>query len=459
MDYPLDEGVRRRRRWIPWLLALLFIWILTGLIGRRSGYTVDAKAPFHLTQEILATGNLFPGVSVKQGYLYSIVFIPFYKLGDFLHMWLPAPEPDFFQRKCLCWMNTALTGVTVGLLSLTIRELGYSVRAQVWLPLLYGYTTLAFAYARYDYNKCLAGLLLLASLYFFIRNGRQGRVHCCFACGCCLGLLAALRLEMALVVLVYFYAILRRPTSPVKKWKQSIWLLFPFTCGVGFVVLYNIFHWEGSIAGGYEGSFQINPFPALIGFLFSPGKSLFLFNPILLLLPLSLGAFIKRHHDFSALLFGVLFLLFLLYSFWGNWWGGWGLGPRHLVPLLPLAVIPLAAGIDSNSRKFNGYLAITGGAGLCIQWAGSAIPFTDVIHTLMGRFEFIEQQLIWVPQCNALYYHVLFLFFNPVANWDYGLLGLTYWLPLVSAWIVFLLWLGGAAGIAVLLARSMRDVY
>ncbi len=414
----------------PLLLALLIICMMTPFMGRRDGYTVDANANFYLTKEIVQSGTLFPDIPVKQGYIYSLAFLPFYLFGRLLYQIYPTIPADSYSRACMCWMNIVFMGLTVGMISLTIKELKFSLRSQMIVPLLYGLSTFAFAYARYDYNKTMAAFLLISSFFFLVRytNNPQNTRPILFS-GILLGLLITLRLEMSVVLpffLYHFYTIRKNNRTFTRS---LVLFLFPFLCGILFVIGYNQHFWQGGLKGGYETGFGYNPFPAIIGFLFSPGKSLFLFNPILLLFPLLLRNFRDHCAIFFRVWLGLVISLFLLYSFWGNWWGGWGFGPRHLVPLMPLLILPLSIGIDFGSRRFQWFILALGGIGVVVQWLGSAVVFSDVIYTLMNA-GITEYQLIWNPLWCPILQHARFLLVLPFHGWDYAVIAWYENLPL-----------------------------
>ena len=188
-----------RRNRLPILMAAFYIVLLTPLMGRKNGYTIDATPSFQLTKTIVATGDFFPpNLRVKQGYIYSIAYAPFYIIGDAVTSIIPNVDADWARRKCMCWMNTVITALTLSVLSLTVRRLGHSRRAQLFVPILYGCSTMAFNYARYDYNKCLAALLLLLCFYQALQFADRKRLWNALFCGISLGLLASLRLELAI---------------------------------------------------------------------------------------------------------------------------------------------------------------------------------------------------------------------------------------------------------------------
>ena len=100
---------------------------------------------------------------------------------------------------------------------------------------------------------------------------------------------------------------------------------------------------------GYEkeAGFSTPLLEGLGGILFSPGKSIFLYAPVLLLVPIGLWLMYRRR-DASGRLTVVLVLAevaagLIFNSLWWAWTGNFAWGPRLIMPVLPLLVWPLAA--------------------------------------------------------------------------------------------------------------------
>jgi hypothetical protein len=81
------------------------------------------------------------------------------------------------------------------------------------------------------------------------------------------------------------------------------------------------------------------------GFLFSPGKSIFVYTPIFLFLPFWAPRFVRCFPAFGALLGALVVLHLVLFGAWWVWWGAWAWGPRFIVPILPLVALFLAEGL------------------------------------------------------------------------------------------------------------------
>lgn len=110
---------------------------------------------------------------------------------------------------------------------------------------------------------------------------------------------------------------------------------------------------------------------ALWGITFSLYRGLFLINPFLLFaIP---GYFYmfrepRWRKEFWVSVSAVL--LFLLFnSSYYMWWGGWANGPRHLIPVLPFLILPIAF----LPRKYWDYLCALIVLSMLFMWLGSVI--------------------------------------------------------------------------------------
>ncbi len=129
----------------------------------------------------------------------------------------------------------------------------------------------------------------------------------------------------------------------------------PFLLAVGW---YNALRSGSPFLGGYEatGHFQQFDTPilrGLAGLLISPGKGLLEYNPLLLLLlifPSCMLAFRRRTEGLSALfaITGLMYLFF--YSRFRYWDGGLCWGPRYLLPVIPLLLLPLGEILERPLR-------------------------------------------------------------------------------------------------------------
>lgn len=110
----------------------------------------------------------------------------------------------------------------------------------------------------------------------------------------------------------------------------------------------------------------------LWGFLFSSGRSLFLFCPPLVLglwaLAKTKGAW-RAERVFLACLGVTILLFYSCFRAWPGDWGDWG--PRYLYPLVPLLLLPVAM-LDTSGfeRPFRRAVALVAVIGVLVQVPG-----------------------------------------------------------------------------------------
>ena len=85
---------------------------------------------------------------------------------------------------------------------------------------------------------------------------------------------------------------------------------------------------------------------ALWGHLFSPGRGLFVYSPVLLFALIALAQAFRRGTGTacSALLVACIFLHWIVVAYFPRWWGGHSYGPRlmsDMIPFLMTGIIPL----------------------------------------------------------------------------------------------------------------------
>jgi hypothetical protein len=98
--------------------------------------------------------------------------------------------------------------------------------------------------------------------------------------------------------------------------------------------------WE---TGRYDHyGYFVDPLPGLVGQLVGPGRSLLLYSPALLLALLGWRRVLPRHRAAAWMVIALFVVRWVFVSARSDWWGGWGIGPRYLVPLIPLLLLPLA---------------------------------------------------------------------------------------------------------------------
>jgi hypothetical protein len=148
--------------------------------------------------------------------------------------------------------------------------------------------------------------------------------------------------DALLVAPLAAYALLRRPCP----WRFFAWALPP----VAFQLWYNATYFGDPLHSQFpllgSGLWSMRLSDGLIGLLFSPGRGLFAYSPVLLLSAVGMGLVWRREGDalLRALSLGVVASV-LLYARWIVWWGGLANHPPRilvdLTPALILLLVPL----------------------------------------------------------------------------------------------------------------------
>ncbi len=214
--------------------------------------------------------------------------------------------------------------------------------------LLMALTTSFWTYSRNLFDGVLGGMLLTASLWLLFLHGRTRRTQWLVLSAAFLGFGIITRTTIVLAlaaVAVYLWKI--NPKEHRRFLRLMVLFgvtLLPF---LAWQLFYNRLRTGSPFAlpvAGYENNTLDGPLlRGLVGLLFSPGKSLFLFAPVFLLSLLVLPRMWRRHPSEIAAVMVLVLLWLGLHSKLGSWYGAWGWGPRHFITVMPLLALPWSA--------------------------------------------------------------------------------------------------------------------
>lgn len=153
-------------------------------------------------------------------------------------------------------------------------------------------------------------------------------------------------------------SILFRPTNLIglviwgkavyDKGLKTIWSGVLILASVLTLLLYNWIRFNSVFVFGYgDESFKTNPLIGLAGLLFSPGRSLFLYSPIFLVVIPGLWLFYKNQKSLTIVCATIILAYTLTISTWHSWEGGWTWGSRLLTPITPILGIFIASALES----------------------------------------------------------------------------------------------------------------
>ena len=323
-----------------------------GIVVGRERLTLPAATnPLFLPQqeEVMETTSAVPGrdgnTYSKYGIGQSLAAIPLYLAGN---AWGALFENNTdTARLAVSWLN-AISLAGVGAFLAHFGEvLGYRRNTSRIVALGAVFSSFAWPYVKTFYPQPTTALLLLAAVYGAYRWRQATEKRWLWLSASAMGLMLLFRLSAAVAVpalVIYILAV-----SPAQKRWQA---LFPFGVAglLSFVVtgLYNWMRFGSPLATGYtEVAWTTPVLNGIYGLLFSPGKGVFLYAPLLLLSLVAALLFYQRFRAETWLLAGIWLGFFLFYAPYNFWTGGFNWGPRFLLPIVMISHVPLCALLES----------------------------------------------------------------------------------------------------------------
>ncbi len=265
---------------------------------------------------------------------------------------------------------------------LIAHSLVQQTRRALLAALVCGVGTTVWPYARLFFAESITAATFTLAVAWLIIPQNLKTCHV-FAASLLMGLALISRAHTLIFAATLIYPILRRATNS----RQQIHFLAiystAFIIGGGVWLLHNWLRFGNMFITGYEGeTFSTNPLIGIVGLLVTPGKSVFLYAP-----PLILSALLFPRQRRKAPILGQTLLLstILALVFYGAWWawhGGWVWGPRFLVPLMPLWCVGWA--LLPSKPHWLVVAAVLFCVGVGVQYIGT---FTNINPAYTTAFE------------------------------------------------------------------------
>ncbi len=338
------------------LILFLSFLLLYGLTARSTMQVSDEAAVFATSMSLVNRGTLAidqlkdlqAEVNVGQlsadGHLYT-KYYPGNVLGAALLYQLtarPNDQPFIWHQvfmsasdtgaRLALKLNALLGALAIAGLFLVLSQ-DYPLRTALVTAVLFGIGSDWWYQARGFFSEIGAGTFLILSLYFAHRRRPY--------------------ISSAMFAISLLFRPLNLLAAPV--WLYAVWrsgrkalasALIVALAGL-LLAAYNQIRFGSPFDFGYGGeSFSTPFFTGLYGILLSPGRSLFLYSPVLVLaIP---GAVLLRRTDrplFYTCLSTILIYIVSV-ALWHAWDGGWSWGSRLLTPIVPLLGVLIAPVID-----------------------------------------------------------------------------------------------------------------
>jgi hypothetical protein len=176
----------------------------------------------------------------------------------------------------------------------------------------------------------------------------------------------------------------------------------------------SVFDTGYTAAGGvpvFSGQF----YPAVAGYLLSPGKGIFTFSPILILGLIGFRSYLRTHRAHALLALALVLSVLLPHMKFPAWPGGWVWGPRYAVAVTPLLLLPAAPWLDQWLTRGLGWLRGLSLAGLAaisaaVQAVGCFFFWDFYIRMALALRASQDEALtyistVFVPQLSPIVMH------------------------------------------------------
>jgi hypothetical protein len=351
-----------------------------------------------------------PGYSLLAALPYALgraVFrLPAHPLDRGAFPYWPA---DYWVTLFTSGLLTALTAV---LLVIWARDLGCPPCKAALVGLAYGLSTPAYVYATLAYGHQASAFALFASFFLLFRPAGRRDSLAMFLAGFLAAYAAVIELPVGLVSAILGLCLVAQCLRGVRRRKA----LAAFALGAALPTLtllaYNMLAFGSPWEMGYfheevrefaRVHSRANPLGLdlpdpgkIIPLLLGGYRGLAFYAPIVLMTPFGWAAlWARRAWDVAVVSFLVVVAVLLVNLSYPEWTGGWSTGPRLLVPLLPFALLPVAALLAAETRLARVVcvtavaLALAGGiVMLLFQGVGArvphyfAYPFRDAVWPL-----------------------------------------------------------------------------
>ena len=387
---------------MKWTGCLVFGFALSLYLATTGGSMATDIMTYEVTKDIVEHGTVAMSYNVFQmeahrgvdgryyapyGIGHAVYSVPFYALARVAErrFGLAVGKPEALRKAGFVAGSAVASALIVWVAYLFAWRLSTDVRAAVSTALAVGFATFVWPYAKFGFSAPLATLCVLFGTYAVWVGTRADRPTMLLLGGAGLGSAVLVKHELALVCLpVAAWIVVESRFEPQTIVKRGILAGLPVVAAVAGTLYYNAARFGNPFDTGYLrdqtvlfGSF----WTGLGGLLFSPGRSVFVYSPITVAGVVALVALARHDRSTTMLLAGEFLVMLCFYATFEHWDGERSYGPRYLLPVVPLLVVPMAPWFAGRTGSFGRRLLIA----LVVLSAVVQIPGVLVDFTKVGR--------------------------------------------------------------------------
>jgi hypothetical protein len=331
--------------------------LLLLLVGQAQVTVLDGSSMLAVAQSIVHHGSLAVpqplGVVGDSGLYYS-------KYGLLLPLLSVIPvalvQPlgiftgrlDLLEAAAAASLMPLITGALAAALYLLGRRLGAPRAAALLVGAGIVLGTYLLPYGRDFFTEPLVALLLVT----MVERALAGRE---LQAGTALALAVLARPQSAAFVPLLFAFFALRAGGVRAALRAILPTTAPLAVAAAITIAYNLVRFGDALSFGYEPpvdpGFTTPLLEGTRGLLLSPEKSIVLFAPAVVLVPVALVALWRRERWVAALLTALFAVSFVLAATWHSWMGGFSWGPRLVIPGVAVLLVALGPWIGERAAR------------------------------------------------------------------------------------------------------------
>ncbi len=372
-DCPALHPVNDEKKKLPWRAgAALGCLILVIYLTFFGGHWVMQDQNYRLAwaEVILDHGSndiSAPDISTKYGIHakyskygvgQSLIHIPFILMARGIHG-LTGMHCEGPLSMIVYVLNG---GLGIVLVFLILCSQGITPRSAFYRALIIGVASVWFPYTKVEYGESLVTTLVLATWLLGPRIPLLA------------GLLAGFAVSIRMDALLWAIPTILLTTASRQNKFKSLLAMLPGIILTGWT---NYARTGSIVSSGYEPGFIHNPIFGLYGELFSFGKSIFLFSPLLVLYPLVIVPMFQNERSRRLALWSGVLLAgqLLFFARWWDWSGDDAWGPRFVVLSTICSLILIAASPLADKKLWWTLAALGLGAAIASSSDGASYQY------------------------------------------------------------------------------------
>lgn len=338
---------------------------------------------------------------------HAILVLPWSAAGHYLFVHLPGitnNSSDLAVATIVCWSSATFAAFAVAASFLLFLEFEISAQCALACSMMLGFSTPLFVYSGWLYSEPATIAIFVTTAFLLFGSGVPIPLSRAVIGSLLLGFAVHIRPANMVTAFVFIAASLVYDQSHASNTRfayRTTALLISVLAISGLLYLARNYSLFGSpfdfgvpatAENGKDLDSWHNPFwLGAFGFLFSPGKSVLLFCPPIILGILGLPRLWSRNRGLSVLCGAAPIANLFLYSVRTQWEGGYCYGPRYLVPSLILLTLPCAALFQSPHSWVRPAFWITAIIGFFVQALGLSTNIVEdmvVNHYFIGNWDY-----------------------------------------------------------------------